>query len=35
MSQQLMNLMRTHEDAHLVPGLVQWLNDLVLLRAVV
>ena len=32
---QVKNLTRNHEDASSIPGLPQWLKDLVLLRAVV
>ena len=31
MVQQLMNVTRLHEDAGAIPGLVQWVVDLVLL----
>ena len=30
MDQQLMNPIRIHEDASLIPGLTQWVKDLVL-----
>ena len=35
MAQWLTNLTRSHEVAGLIPGLDQWVEDLVLLRAVV
>ena len=31
MAQQLTNLTRIHEDVDLIPGLSQWVEDLVLL----
>ena len=35
MAQWLTNLTRNHEVVGLIPGLTQWVKDLVLLRAVV
>ena len=34
-AQQVKNLTSIHEDVGLVPGLAQWVNDLVLPQAVV
>ena len=33
MAQQIKNLISIHDDAGLVPGLAQWVKDLVLLQA--